>query len=88
MEQNDENEAEQAHTTVALTIAVPEKVGWAIRTGDDAWSGDDIKGLAQHLGKAEFGWPATLSVSLQFELTGDCETIRSRPNYPTKGRGI
>ncbi|MBS9717037.1 hypothetical protein ACFFUT_08585 [Pseudohalocynthiibacter aestuariivivens] len=88
MEQDNKGEPDQEPTTIALTIAVPEKVGWSVRAGDNTWSGDDIKGLVQHIGETKIEWPATLSISLLFELTGDVEAVRSRPNHPTKGRGI
>jgi len=88
MEQNNKNDTEQESIVLALTVAVPEKLGWSVRAGDDGWSGNDLKGLVRRLADTAIESPATLSIALLFELTGDCETIRSKPSYPTKGQSI
>ena len=81
MEQNNKDDPEQEPITIALTLAVPEKLGWSIVAGDNSCSGDSLKGLVQHLADTAIGSPATLSISLLFELTGDGETIRSSSSY-------
>lgn len=75
-----QGDPDKEHTTIALTAVIPQKVGWTIRAGENTRSGNDLKDLVQQLGKAGIGYPTTLSLSLIFELTGDEEKIRSRPN--------
>jgi hypothetical protein len=67
----------QGKVTAAVTIQVPPKVGWAIQSGERSWQGDNLSGFIALLGNEDPGVPATLSLSLIFDLTGDSGELRS-----------
>lgn len=53
----------QDDMTIAISIKVPEQLGWSVRAGVDSWAGQDISGLLTRL--AELGrFPTTIAVSL------------------------
>ena len=53
----------------AINIGVPEKISWAVRSGDQSWSGRSIEEFIRCFGDNAMGETATLSVSLMFSLS-------------------
>ncbi len=70
----------------AITLQLPEQLGWAIQSEDHSWTGKDMRGFLDCIGAQSTG-PITLSVSLLFELTGNGGTVRSKDDTPGEGAG-
>lgn len=68
---------ERSNVTAAMTIRVPQDLGWAVQRGDQNWQGNEIGGFVERLTRTEPGTPVTLSVSLIFELTSDGTPLMS-----------
>lgn len=60
----------------AITMKMPEQLSWAIQAEDHSWTGKDLRSFLNCIGERAHG-PATLSISLLFELTGNTGAVRS-----------
>ena len=69
------SESTENQISAALTIKVPQKVGWAVQRGDKSWSGKELVGLVECF-THESDRPMTLSLSLIFEFDGNDGTVR------------
>lgn len=69
--------------TAALTLKVPQKVGWSVQSNDQSWSGNEVASLIDCLAQETRNDPLTLSLSLIFELTGNDGAVRSSSRKPT-----
>jgi len=66
--------------TAALTFKVPQKVGWSVRSNDQAWSGNQVSELIDCLAKNACLGATTLSLFLIFNLTDSEGPLRSAEN--------
>lgn len=63
--------------TAALTIKVPQRIGWSVQRGDQSWTGGNLTALTECLQQQANDKPVTFSLSLIFELTENEGSVRS-----------
>ncbi len=67
---------DELNVAAAITMQMPEQLGWSVQAEDRSWSGKDLRGFLVCIGERA-DQPINLSVSMLFELTGNGGTVRS-----------
>ena len=52
----------------ALNLGMPEKISWAVQSGEQSWKGRSIEEFFRCFGDKSIGKPATLSLTLLSSL--------------------
>tara|TARA_R110002124_G_scaffold12368_5_gene58735 strand:+ start:2719 stop:3012 length:294 start_codon:yes stop_codon:yes gene_type:complete len=69
------NKTSESHVTAALTLKVPQKVGWSVQREEQSWTGKHLAELSDCMAQIGNGDPVTFSISMIFELMGNEGTV-------------
>ncbi len=57
-----------ASVVAAVNLVMPQKISWAVQSGNQSWSGRSIEEFIRCFGDNSINKPATLSLTLLFSV--------------------